>query len=91
MAEGAVSNEQANATEKGNEEAMNTEPTTDTNTARLMITKIVNENFKSYAGIQELGPFHKVNTVLSNRSRIFSHPSAQQLNFELHFNGKLKL
>ena len=64
MAEGAVSNEQANATEKGNEEAMNTEPTTDTNTARLMITKIVNENFKSYAGIQELGPFHKVNTVL---------------------------
>ena len=62
MAEGAVSNEQANATEKGNEEAMNTEPTTDT--ARLMITKIVNENFKSYAGIQELGPFHKVNTVL---------------------------
>lgn len=61
MAEGAVSNEQANATEKGNEEAMNTELTTDVNTSRLMITKIVNENFKSYAGIQELGPFHKVN------------------------------
>ncbi len=28
---------------------------------RLMITHIVNENFKSYAGIQTLGPFHKVN------------------------------
>ena len=29
--------------------------------SRLIIKKIVNENFKSYAGIQELGPFHKVN------------------------------
>jgi len=28
--------------------------------ARLMISKIVCENFKSYAGIKELGPFHKV-------------------------------
>ena len=27
---------------------------------RLMITHIVNENFKSYAGIETLGPFHKV-------------------------------
>ena len=27
---------------------------------RLMISKIVCENFKSYAGIKELGPFHKV-------------------------------
>lgn len=34
--------------------------TTENATARLMITKIVNENFKSYAGTQELGPFHKV-------------------------------
>jgi len=25
-----------------------------------MITRIVNENFKSYAGIETLGPFHKV-------------------------------
>lgn len=25
-----------------------------------MISKIVNENFKSYAGVQTLGPFHKV-------------------------------
>jgi len=27
---------------------------------RLMITHIVNHNFKSYAGEQTLGPFHKV-------------------------------
>ena len=27
---------------------------------RLMITHIVNENFKSYANVQSLGPFHKV-------------------------------
>ena len=27
---------------------------------RLMITKIVCENFKSYAGVKMLGPFHKV-------------------------------
>lgn len=27
---------------------------------RLMIAKIVCENFKSYAGVKELGPFHKV-------------------------------
>lgn len=27
---------------------------------RLVITKIVNENFKSYAGVQTLGVFHKV-------------------------------
>ncbi|KJE90125.1 hypothetical protein CAOG_01474 [Capsaspora owczarzaki ATCC 30864] len=26
---------------------------------RLMITKMVLENFKSYAGVQEIGPFHK--------------------------------
>lgn len=30
-----------------------------TNKERLMIHKIVNEDFKSYAGKQELGPFHK--------------------------------
>lgn len=28
--------------------------------SRLMIAKIVCENFKSYAGVKELGPFHKV-------------------------------
>ena len=27
---------------------------------RLMISKIVCTNFKSYAGVRELGPFHKV-------------------------------
>ena len=27
---------------------------------RLMISNIVCTNFKSYAGIKELGPFHKV-------------------------------
>lgn len=27
---------------------------------RLLIKKLVCENFKSYAGIKELGPFHKV-------------------------------
>lgn len=27
---------------------------------RLMIAKIVCTNFKSYAGVKELGPFHKV-------------------------------
>lgn len=26
---------------------------------RLMITKMILENFKSYAGVQEIGPFHK--------------------------------
>lgn len=30
------------------------------NGPRLMITQIVNENFKSYVGIQKLGPFHRV-------------------------------
>jgi hypothetical protein len=27
---------------------------------RLIIRKIVLENFKSYAGVQEIGPFHQV-------------------------------
>lgn len=31
----------------------------DVNGPRLMITHIINENFKSYAGTQTLGPFHK--------------------------------
>lgn len=30
---------------------------------RLIITHIVNENFKSYAGVEVLGPFHKVSCV----------------------------
>jgi len=35
----------------------------DTTESRLMITKIVNENFKSYAGTHMIGPFQKVNTL----------------------------
>ncbi|KAK3802267.1 hypothetical protein RRG08_021863 [Elysia crispata] len=31
---------------------------------RLMITQIVNENFKSYAGVQTLGPFQKNFTAI---------------------------
>lgn len=31
---------------------------------RLLIIKIVCENFKSYAGVKELGPFHKVQNYL---------------------------
>lgn len=27
---------------------------------RMMITKMVLENFKSYAGVHEVGPFHRV-------------------------------
>ncbi|EDO40646.1 predicted protein [Nematostella vectensis] len=38
---------------------MEEDPKTPSREPRLMITKIVNENFKSYAGVQELGPFHK--------------------------------
>ena len=37
-----------------------TEPAAVTVQERLMISKIVNHNFKSYAGTQVLGPFHKV-------------------------------
>ncbi|CAL1547369.1 unnamed protein product, partial [Lymnaea stagnalis] len=38
--------------------------TYETNGPRLMITQIVNENFKSYAGIQKLGPFHRNFTAI---------------------------
>lgn len=31
---------------------------------RIMISKIVCKNFKSYAGVKELGPFHKVGLIL---------------------------
>jgi hypothetical protein len=41
-------------------EVMDTDPTASTSTRRLIITKLVVENFKSYAGRQEIGPFHKV-------------------------------
>ncbi|KAL3847105.1 hypothetical protein ACJMK2_018035 [Sinanodonta woodiana] len=39
--------------------APETVATYDINGPRLMITHIVNENFKSYAGVKTLGPFHK--------------------------------
>ena len=32
---------------------------------RLIITKIVCKDFKSYAGVQELGPFHKVHPYIN--------------------------
>jgi hypothetical protein len=32
----------------------------DPNKPRLIIHKIVLENFKSYAGVKEIGPFHSV-------------------------------
>ncbi|CAG4968620.1 unnamed protein product [Parnassius apollo] len=38
--------------------------TFDANGPRLIITQIVNENFKSYAGVQTLGPFHKSFTAI---------------------------
>ncbi|XP_041972452.1 structural maintenance of chromosomes protein 4 [Aricia agestis] len=38
--------------------------TFDTTGPRLIITHIVNENFKSYAGVQVLGPFHKSFTAI---------------------------
>lgn len=37
-----------------------TTPETSTLQGRLIIDRIVIENFKSYAGRQEIGPFHKV-------------------------------
>ena len=60
MADAACNDQSA---EQGSEQTMDVvhpNTATETSTARLMITKIVNENFKSYAGTQELGPFHKV-------------------------------
>lgn len=37
----------------------NDEPTKTPSNSRLMITKMVLENFKSYAGVKEIGPFHQ--------------------------------
>ncbi|KAH9505175.1 Structural maintenance of chromosomes protein 4 [Bulinus truncatus] len=45
-------------------EAVMSVATYETNGPRLMITHIVNENFKSYAGVQTLGPFHKNFTAI---------------------------
>ncbi|KAI8743640.1 structural maintenance of chromosomes protein 4 [Biomphalaria glabrata] len=45
-------------------EAVMSVATYETNGPRLMITQIVNENFKSYAGVQTLGPFNKNFTAI---------------------------
>ncbi|PVD19075.1 hypothetical protein C0Q70_21634 [Pomacea canaliculata] len=45
-------------------DALQAVATYDVNGPRLMITHIVNENFKSYAGVQTLGPFHKSFTAI---------------------------
>lgn len=38
---------------------LNDDEVTNDNPSRLIITKMVLENFKSYAGVKEIGPFHK--------------------------------
>ena len=48
------------------EETSEDSPNANTET-RLMITKIVCENFKSYAGVRELGPFHKVSWLVLSK------------------------
>jgi len=35
----------------------------------MIITKMVMENFKSYAGTREIGPFHKVSKVKKGKKR----------------------
>ncbi|KAI8647728.1 hypothetical protein BD408DRAFT_105 [Parasitella parasitica] len=38
---------------------------------RLVMKKMVLNNFKSYAGRQVIGPFHKVGTVECNRDQVY--------------------
>ena len=45
---------------EGQELVQHGEGTEASTESRLTISKIVCENFKSYAGVKELGPFHKV-------------------------------
>jgi structural maintenance of chromosome 4 len=45
---------------------------------RLMIQKMVLENFKSYAGTKNIGPFHKVCTL------IVSHPFHDLTTFKMY-------
>lgn len=42
----------------GTQEEVQGPPLDNSEGARLMVTKLVLENFKSYAGVQEIGPFH---------------------------------
>ena len=39
---------------------------------RLIITHMTLENFKSYAGVQQIGPFHKVTSRPQQRGRLRS-------------------
>ena len=54
-AEGEVSGGEEGSQELGEDEGQKV-----TTESRLMISKIVCRDFKSYAGVKELGPFHKV-------------------------------
>ena len=44
-------------------------PETPGHTPRLIISKIIQNNFKSYAGTVEIGPFHKVLILYCSPSR----------------------
>ena len=46
--------------EEGRESEGGGQKVTSNEESRLMISKIVCKDFKSYAGVKELGPFHKV-------------------------------
>lgn len=52
------------------------------NNTRLIIHKITLENFKSYVGVREIGPFHKVNICL-NRHFSLTLPSLLLLSSDL--------
>ena len=46
---------------------------------RLMISNMILENFKSYAGVQEIGPFHK--SFSRCRSAVHVHTTRITLTF----------
>lgn len=50
--------------------------------SRLMIAKIVCKDFKSYAGVKELGPFHKVSVRLTDNTRMFWDADSAELDTE---------
>jgi hypothetical protein len=41
-----------------------TEPALQKQETRMIITRMIMQNFKSYAGRQEIGPFHKVRGIV---------------------------
>ncbi|TFJ95747.1 Structural maintenance of chromosomes protein 4 [Platysternon megacephalum] len=60
---------------------------------RLMITHIVNQNFKSYAGEQILGPFHKEGDdyeVIPNSNFCVSRTAYRDNSSVYHISGKKK-